>query len=101
MPWWLGVLGATALITVNNLLLRTIGFRPYVILLLAPLVIGANLSYGYAFGNAPKFLHVWFLGAASMAILGLGASYMMDRGLALWDFVGVLCIALGISLLVR
>ena len=101
MPWWVGVLGASVLITANNLLLRTIGFRPLATLWLMPLLIGAELGYSYAYGNAPKFLHAWFLGAATMAILGLGASYVMDREIALWDFVGVICIALGVSLLGR
>ena len=101
MPWWLGVLGASALITTNNLLLRTIGFRPQVAPWLVLLLIGAELGYSYAYAHAPKFLHAWFLGAASMAVLGLGVSYVMDPELDLWDVIGVGCIALGGSLLVR
>lgn len=101
MPWWVGVSGASALITTNNLLLRTIGFRPQVTLWLVPLLIGAELGYSYAFDHAPKFLQAWFLGTAMMAILGLGASYIMERGLILRDVIGVGCITLGVSLLVR
>lgn len=101
MTWWLGVLGACVLITVNNLLLRSIGFRPKVIFLLVPLLMGAQIGYSYAYENAPKFLHAWFLGTATMATLGLGASYMMDRGFSLWDVVGVISIAAGAYLLVR
>ena len=101
MPWWVGVLGASVVITVNNLFLRSMGFRPGLVLLLLPLLIGAQLGYSYAFGKAPKFLHAWFLGTATMAILGLGASYIMDRGLAFWDLVGVVCIAAGAYLLAR
>ena len=46
---------------------------------LVPLLIGAELRYSYA----PKFVQAWFLGTATMAILGLIARYGMDDGLAL------------------
>lgn len=101
MKWWLGVLGACILITVNNLLLRSIGVRPKVIFVLVPLLMGAQIGYSYAYANAPKFLYAWFLGTAAMAILGLGASYMVDRGFSLQDVVGVICIVAGAYLLVR
>jgi len=101
MPWWLGVVGASALITVNNLLLRVMGFRPWVSLLLVPLLIGAQLGYGYAYGKAPKFQDAWFLGTAAMALLGLGTSYVMDREFAPWDVIGIICITLGAYLLLR
>jgi len=101
MPWWLGVLGASALITVNNLLLRTLGFRPQVTLWLVPLLIGAELGYSYAYGHAPKFVQAWFLGTATMAILGLSASYVMDHGLALRNVVGVICIVVGVYFLAK
>ena len=101
MPWWLGVLGACVLITVNNLLLRSIGFHPKVSMLLVPLLMGAQMGYSYAYAKAPKFLYAWFLGTAAMAILGLGGSYLMDRGFSARDVVGVLCIAMGAYLLMR
>jgi hypothetical protein len=101
MGWWLGVLGASMLITVNNLLLRAIGFRPRVVLLLLPLLVGAQLGYSYAYGHAPKFVQAWFLGTAALAVLGLTASYLMGRTLGLRDLIGVGCIALGSYLLLR
>jgi hypothetical protein len=100
MPWWLGVLGASVVITVNNLFLRSMGFRPGVVLFLLPLLIVAQLGYSYAYGKAPKFLHVWFLGTATLAVLGCAASYIMDRGFTFWNLVGVGCIAVGTYLLV-
>lgn len=101
MPWWLGVLGASALIAANNLMLRRIGFRPALVLWLVPLLVGAEMGYSYAYSYAPKFLHAWFLGTASMATLGLVSSYMIDRTIAVWDAVGVICIAVGAYLLGR
>lgn len=101
MTWWLGVLGASLLITTNNVLLRAIGFRLRLVLLLVPLLIGAQLGYSYAYGYAPKFIQVWFLGNAVFAVLGLMASYMMDRDLSPRDVVGVVSIAVGSYLLAR
>lgn len=101
MPWWLGVVGASLVITVNNLLLRLMGFRPGVILFLMPLLLGAQLGYSYAYSKAPKFLYAWFLGTATLAVLGFAASYFMDRGITLWNAVGVVCIAVGTYLLVQ
>ena len=101
MGWWLGVLAASVLIMANNLLLRAIGFRPGIVLLLLPLLIGAQLGYSYAYGHAPKFIQVWFLGTAALSVLGLTASYLTDRTLALSDLMGVGCIALGSYMLLR
>jgi asparagine N-glycosylation enzyme membrane subunit Stt3 len=81
--------------------LRAIGFRPKVVLLLVPLLLGAQLGYSYAYGHAPKFLHAWFLGSATLAVLGLIASYVLDRQLAWRDVVGVVCIVVGSYLLAR
>jgi hypothetical protein len=101
MPWWLGVLVASALISVNNLLLRRLGFRPALVLWLVPLLVGAELGYSYAYSHAPKFLHAWFLGTASMAVLGLASSALLDRSMSVWDGVAVGCIVVGAYLLVR
>ena len=102
IPWWVGMLLGTVLVTTSNSLSRMWSGTVAHLATVATIGAVATVFYWYGFHHAPKFINCWFIGSAMKYTLAVAIGLLFfDKSMSGDTAAGIVCVFIGAYLLIR